>query len=412
MGLRDNLIPPAGLTRKLATQNLLFGIGQGTFLTGSAVFFTQVVGLRPHEIGIGLSAAAATALVTSVPLSALADRFGSQRMWVSGVTLQGLLFAVWPLARGFWTFLVAMIALELVGTVAQAGRNVYLMESLTPENRVRTQAFSRSWLNVGWSLGAGLAALALAIDTLPAYYSLVLVNSVVLLGNAVFISRLPAPEHARSGSAPTTRPWAVFADRPFLAVTAVCAVLASYITIEMEVAPLWLLQHTDAPRWWLGVLTVTNTLMATTMQVAMTRGSHTIGGAVRSLRLGAVAAMLGCPVYLLAGGASGMLTLALLLLATVLLTLSELWQSAGAWTMMAELPPADQRGAYVGAFKMGGSMQNMLAPAALISLAVSTGGWGWLAISGLFATGALAVGPIVLRATRSRTDLAPVPSPA
>ncbi|MBV1853388.1 MFS transporter [Catellatospora tritici] len=405
MGVRKNLIPPAGIARRLATQSLLVGIGYGTFLTGSAVFFTRVVGLRPHEIGLGLSAAAAAALLLAVPLSALADRVGPLLLWGRVTAVQGLLFALWPLVRGFVGFIAVMVLLELVAMVAQAGRSVYLIEALAPEDRVRTQAFSRSWLNVGWSLGAGLAALALALDTLPGYYGMVLVNSVVLLANSFFVTRLPALVRHREQRAERPRASEVFRDRPYLAVTAVCAVLACYMTVAMEVAPLWLLHNTDAPRWWLGVLTVTNTLMATTMQVALTRGTHTLTGAVRSLRLGALAATLGCPIYLLAGGTTGWPTMAAMFGATVLLTMSELLYSAGAWTVMAELPPPDRRGAYLGAFRMGTSAQSMIAPAGLIALAVTTGGWGWLAIAAMFAVGALVIGPVVARAADSRPNL-------
>ncbi|MDI1464288.1 MFS transporter [Catellatospora sp. KI3] len=405
MGVRDNLIPPAGIARRLSAQNLLAGIGYGTFLTGSAVFFTRVVGLRPHEIGLGLSAAAAAALLLAVPLSALADRMGPLTLWSRATAVQALLFGCWPLVRGFGAFIAVIVAVELAATVAQAGRSVYLIEALAPEERVRTQAFSRSWLNVGWSLGAGLAALALALDIRPAYYGMVLVNGVVLLANSYFIAKLPALVRHEKQHAARTRAREVFRDRPYLAVTAVCAVLASYITVAMEVAPLWLLHRTDAPRWWLGVLTVTNTLMATTLQVALTRGTHTLTGAVRSLRLGALTAALGCPIYLVAGGTAGWPTMAVLLAATVLLTLSELLYSAGAWTVMAELPPPDQRGAYLGAFRMGTSAQAMIAPAGLIALAVSTGGWGWLAIAAMFAVGGLVVGPVVVRAAGSRPSL-------
>lgn len=407
MALRDNIVPPPGLPRQLAFQNMLFGVGAGTFLTGSAVFFTRVVGLRPHEIGIGLSLAAAIALVSAVPLSKLADRFGARRTWVMGVAGQGLLFATWPFARGFWSFLLIVAAVELAATVGQAGRNMYLIEALEPETRVRTQAFSRSWLNVGWSLGAGLAALALAVDTRAAYYTLVLVNSALLLGNAWLCGRLPAVAAAAAANARKSSR-AVFTDRPFLTVTAVCAVLSCYMTVLMEVAPLWLLTHTDAPKWWLGVLTVVNTLMATTMQVAMTKGAHTPGGAARVMRRAGLAAALGCPVYLLAGATAGTVTMALLVLATVLLTMAELWQSAGGWTVMAELSPPDRRGEYIGAYRMGTSAQAMIAPAALIALAVTSGGWGWLAVAGMFGAAALAIGPAMRRVVHTRPEPAGV----
>lgn len=93
MSLRANLVPPLGLPRRLATQNLIVGVGIGTFTTGSAVFFTQVVGLKAPKIGIGLSVAAAVALVTAVPLSVVADRYGPKRTWVAGILGSVVLFA-------------------------------------------------------------------------------------------------------------------------------------------------------------------------------------------------------------------------------------------------------------------------------------------------------------------------------
>ena len=38
------LLPESLLARRLALQSVLFAVGEGAFLTGSAVFFTQVVG--------------------------------------------------------------------------------------------------------------------------------------------------------------------------------------------------------------------------------------------------------------------------------------------------------------------------------------------------------------------------------
>ena len=63
---------------------MLFAIGEGTFITGSAVFFTQIVGLSAGQVGIGITVAGLAAFVCSVPLGKLADRIGPKRMWALG----------------------------------------------------------------------------------------------------------------------------------------------------------------------------------------------------------------------------------------------------------------------------------------------------------------------------------------
>ncbi|MDG4827044.1 hypothetical protein O7635_34800 [Asanoa sp. WMMD1127] len=98
--------------------------------------------------------------------------------------------------------------------------------------------------------------------------------------------------------------------------------------------------------------------------------------------------------------------------ATVLFTLSEMWQSAGSWTLAAELPPPGRRGEYFGAFRMGNSAIEMIGPAALIALAVTTGGWGWFLIGGVFLGAALAAVPLVDWVARHRAAPTPEPTPA
>jgi MFS family permease len=402
--LRRNLVPPPGLPRLYALLSLLLGIGRGAFLTGSAVYFTKVIGLQPWQIGVGFSAAAGAAVATAVPLSRLADKRSPRTAWLAGACVEAALFATYPLAHGFWVFLAIVVGIELANTVNYAGRNVYMMEALDSETRVITQAFARSWLNVGWGLGSIVAGGALVIDTAPAYNAMVAINVAVILVNVVVLLRLPDPQRqAHDHALATSR--TVWRDHPYVVVNALIAVLLIHGTISLEVGPLWMITHTDAPRWLLAVTTLLNTLMATTMQVALTRGSHTVSGGRRVLRLAGWVGAACCPIFWLARATSTWLTVSLLLLATILVTLSELWQSAAAWTLMAELAPPDRRGEYSGMARLLGSAQGMIAPAALIALAVTTGGWGWLVIAGIFLCAAVAAGPAVDWAARTRSHL-------
>ena len=81
--VRDRLlrmIGPNPLVRSLAGQSVLSAFGEGAFLTGSAVFFTVIVGLSAQQVGLGLSIAALARFVMSVPLGRMADRVGAKRM--------------------------------------------------------------------------------------------------------------------------------------------------------------------------------------------------------------------------------------------------------------------------------------------------------------------------------------------
>ena len=132
----SSLIPDTPLARKLSLQSILFAIGEGVFLTGSAVFFTQIVGLSAAQVGLGQTVAGVVSFFFAVPLGKLADRIGPKRMWCLGSFGGAALYLMWPLISGFPQFLAMMIVLEVVGTAggvwAPAAYTFLAMEWGTP----------------------------------------------------------------------------------------------------------------------------------------------------------------------------------------------------------------------------------------------------------------------------------------
>src|SRR3954468_7916632 len=98
------LVPPTPLSRRLATQSLLFATAEGTFLTGSAVFFTQVVGLRATQVGLGLTVAGVVSFLLAYPAGKLTDRIGPKRMWAVGAFVAAVMFGAWPFIDGFTAY--------------------------------------------------------------------------------------------------------------------------------------------------------------------------------------------------------------------------------------------------------------------------------------------------------------------
>ncbi|WP_456245145.1 MFS transporter [Longispora urticae] len=394
------LLPPSGLARTLAFQSALIAVGSGTFLTGSVVFFTHMVGLSPVQIGIGFSLVGLVGLVGSLPLGHLADRLGGKRAWVIGAVVEALCFACYPLARGFWAFLAVLVATSVAESLAGAGRHVYVAAALPAESRVRSMAFMRAYLNIGFTIGAGVGAVALAFDTDGALVAMVLVNAVGLLANALVVSRMPDVVVARTSRA-RAHPLGVLRDRPYLALSTVLAVIWWSGLIFNEIMPLWAITHTDVPKPALGALFAFNTVLAVLLQVRATRSADTVAGSTRLLRWAALATAVACPVLALSGRTHGWVTVAVLALAVALITATELWGSAAQWLFTTEIPPADQRGAYGGAQKTVGSVGRMVGPVALTFLAIQTGGWGWWVLAGVFVATALATGPVLAWVVRT-----------
>ncbi len=390
----SRLAPPAGIARVIAFQSALLALGSGTFLTGSIVFFNRVLGLNPLRIGLGLSIAGVVAVAASLPAGLLADRIGGKRAWVVGASAEGVVLATYPLARSFAEFVAVMAAATLADSLASYGRSIYTADAIPAQGRVKVMAFARAYLNAGLTAGSGVAAIALAIGTTPALIGMVLLDAVVLVADAVIVSRLlpaQAARHERAHRSPLT----VLRDGPYVAVAFLVAILLYHAVIFTDVLPLWVITHTDAPHAILGGLFALNTLLAVTLQVPATRGTDSLPAAGRMMRRAALASAVACPVAALSGLTTGAWTIAVLVLAVLLTTTTELWLSAAQWYLQTDVPPPAQRGAYIGMGRTVSSLAGTVAPVGLTLLAVQTGGWGWWVIALVFAACAACAGPAV-----------------
>ncbi|MEV0899666.1 MFS transporter [Actinoplanes sp. NPDC049802] len=394
-GKLGKVLPPPGLPRALAAQSALYAVGNGAFLTGSVVFFSLYVGLRPIQIGIGLSVAGFVGLAGSLPFGHLADRLGGRRAWVAGAVAEAVAFACYPLADGFVLFLLVISAQTAAETLANAGRVVYTAAVVPKEGRVRVMAFARAYLNVGFTVGSGIAAAALALDSRPGLLVLVLTAATGTALNAFFVSRMPHAEAAPGSGETRPSPWGVLRDRSFTALAVLFGVLWLHSTIWAEIMPLWAITMTDAPKPVLGALVALNTVLAVLLQVRASRGADTLPGATRLLRRSAIAAAVACPIVALSGRTDGWVTVAVLAVAVVLFTGTELWVSSAQWYLHTEIPPPGQRGAYVGMSRSVGGLAKMAGPAGFTILAIETGGWGWWVIAGVFALCGAACLPVV-----------------
>lgn len=396
----DRLLPENPLARMLATRAALYALGSGSFLTGSAFYFTHLVGLSAAQVGLGMTIAGLVAFVTAVPLGRLSDRFGPRRVWLVCSALGALLFLAWPLAHGFAAFVAIMVAEGLLDAAGSSARGAYTLDAFPREERVRSMAFQRAALNIGFTVGAGIGGVALALPTDTAIRALPVVTAVILGVGVVLLLRLP--EVGARATAAADREPAVPATTPpalrnvgYLLTSVFNGVLTTNQVLLNVVIPLWLVQETDAPRVLLAWLFGTNTVLAVLLQVPASRGADTVSGALRKSQVSGAFFVLSCAIVLLTHSTVGWVTIVLVWLGHVTVTGAELYESAGQWGFQAELSDPSRRGEYQGVSRVGFAAGTLWAPALYTWLAMEHHALGWGVIAAIVVVATVLLRPSV-----------------
>jgi MFS family permease len=378
---------------------VLSAFGDGVFLTGSAVFFTQIVGLSAAQVGLGLSAAGAVTFFLAVPLGKLSDRFGAKRVWVLSSLVEEQLSRVWLAGGSMTTFVAMLVVLELVVTTSRSARNAYRFDIFPREERVSSSAYFRAARNVGYTLGALLAGVALATNSDAVVRMVPVATAALLLLNATLVSRLPRTAHHVETDTPLEAVahahdgGSALRNRGYVLMSVFDGVLATHQVLLNVVIPLWLVEETDAPRVLLAWLFGTNTVMAVLLQVVAARGVVTVADSLRAQRRGAFFFVLSCGIVMVTHDTVGWVTIVLVWVGHVTVTGAELFNSAGDWGLQAELSDPARRGEYQGVSQLGYTLGSVWAPAAYTYLAMEWGTPGWIVIAGIIVVAAVAIHP-------------------
>jgi MFS family permease len=397
------ILPPTKLERDLAIQCVLSAFATGSFLTGTAVFFTQAVGLSGAQVGLGMSVAAGVTLLLQLPLGRLADRAGAKPLWVLASAVEAALYLAWPLIGGMAGFVAMLSVLAVFETAGRNARNVYRIAVFPRETRVRALAYMRAARNVGYTLGAGASGVALGIG-LEAVRLIPLFTGGLLVLNALMIA-IMLPPIARTvhvetvGDGITASP-AAWRNVGFVVLSACNGVLSSNQVLLNVVVPLWLVERTDAPPVLLAWLFGTNTVLAVLLQVRASRVADSVDGSLRAVRWSGWAFVVSCAVIAVTHDTAGWVSIVLIWVGHVAITGAELWQSAADWGLTSELSDHRRLGDYQGVWGLGYQVEPIVFPALFTFLALEWGTPGWVVIAAVGIAAAAVAHPAARAAER------------
>ncbi|WP_149183689.1 MFS transporter [Streptomyces sp. TRM49041] len=394
-----SFLPPPGPARLLTVITMVMSLGQGLWMALSAIYAVTVLRLTPGQLGISVSVAAAIVLVFSIPLGHLADRSGPRtvQMWsflILAALTVGLVFA-----DDFWTYLAIVSAQGIAYRAGRSARKAMIAGLVPAADRVSVLAYVRAASNASVTVGAGLAGLVLAVGTRPAYQGAVLFIAFTFLLTGLLTVKEPRvpPVPPKPGPA-----LAVLRDRPFLTFAVLDGLLTTHGILLDVILPLWVLEHTGAPRWMSATILLVNTVLVVALQTRAARGTDTPVAAARASLQGAGCVVVACLVFATSGGAELLPACLLLLAGAVVHALGEVRQAAGSWGVAFDLAPDDAQGQYQATHAMGTDIGRMFAPALFTWLVLDHGAVGWIVLAVGFAVIGAAIPAVVSRGVRGR----------
>ena len=428
--LLDRVLSDDPLVRATAIQSAIFAFGTGTFITGEAVYSIKIIGLTVAEAGLGLTIGMGSQFLVSIPFGRLADRIGARTCWGIGNALQAVAFLGWLFVHGFWPFIAVVVGREVTAQLGQIGWSTYRLAAFPREIRVRSGAYNRAALNVGFTVGALFGGIALATGSLTVIRFIPILTAAILLVSAAMIRRLPgaaaqpAEGHAPAGSRPAAEselpseiqpdealpPAAVAPGVPpgrpaiknvgFVITSFFDGLLSSHQTLLLTVIPLWLVADTNAPRVLLAWLFATNTIGAVLFQVPVSRTVKDLKTALRAEARAAAFMVASCLIILVTDHTVIWLTIPLIWLAHLTVTGTELFESSASWSLQSELSDQSRLGDYQGVASVANTLGIIWTPALYTFLATTLHATGWLIIAAIVVTAAVGIRPSARMAQR------------
>ncbi|MFG2407289.1 MFS transporter [Streptomyces brevispora] len=403
------ILPPPGPVRLLTVITMVMSLGQGLWMAINAIYAVTMVHLTAGQLGVSLGISAALVLMSSIPLGHLADRTGprSVQMW-SFLSLApltaGLLFV-----HGFWSYLLVTSVQGLAYRAANNARKAMIAANVPQKNRAHVMAYIRAALNATMAIGACLSGLVLAWGERIGYQGAVLFTALCFLATGLLtVKEAPVPPVPASAGAA----FAVLRDVPFLMFTALDGLLVTHALLLDLVLPLWVIHHTDAPRWMSAVILLINTAFVVAFQTRAARGTGDLRSASWASLQGAGCVAVACLVFSLTSSTGVIAAVGLLVVGALLHALGEIRQAAGSWTITFDLAPDHAQGQYQGTYKMGGDIGKMFAPALFAWLIIDHGTIGWIVLGVSYAVLGAAMPAVVARGVRSRAAAEPAQATA
>ena len=403
--LFDKVVPRERDLRLLALSTLVNTFGNGLFMTVDVIYFTTIVGLKPSQVALAISIAGGLAMSLSVPAGHIADRFGPRNIAALAIAVEGIVMSSLIFVHSFIPFLIVHILMGALGVVAQTTRMATIAKLGGEESRVQLRAYQRAVTNFGISLGTLFAGFGLALNSPTVYKALLLGDAITFILAGLIYFNLPFVPPTVNRGEPFS--FEAMKDKVFLGATLSNAFMSLHFVLQSIAIPLWVVRETNAPRWWVSVIMMMNTIAVMLLQVAASKSSATLIGGAKNYRWASYFISLACILYAYAHGVNAIIACLLLSLGMASHIVGELIGSAGSWSIGFGLADENHQGQYQGVWGLSWGLSGTLGPSLVTALVIGMGISGWWILALIFAINGTVMHKLVTKSWLKSSELKP-----
>ncbi|MER5966536.1 MFS transporter [Streptomyces sp. NPDC002057] len=336
-----------------------------------------------------------------MPGGHLADRHGPRTIMMLALAVQAVAMSALVLVES-WTALTVIATVDQLAAAAGGAAWGALVVRVGPDRPAMFRAKLRTYVNLGVVLGTVGAGFAVAANSRTAYTVLILGNAASFALCALLLFLLP---HYRALAAPPSqeRRWIALTDRPFVTFTALHGAMGLQYPVVSLLLPIWISEHTDAPRWTVAAVSAINSGVCVLLQARIGSRIETPQDGGRAFRTAGLLFLVSCPMMALSAHTPVWAAAGLVVAAILVHSLGEIWESSAGFALGFGLAPDHAQGQYQGLLGMGFSAGQALAPALLTTVVLGLGTTGWLLLGAFFATLGAAGPPLERWGTRTRS---------
>jgi MFS family permease len=322
------------------------------------LYLTKKLGFSATHAGFILTLYGIGAIVTSPLSGKLCDRIGATRVMQWSLLCSGILLLLLPLTHNLFVIAAGVFVWAVFNEAFRPASLSIIGEAVAPEQRKSAFALNRLAINLGMSIGPIIGGVLTQIS----YTAIFFVDGItsIIAGAILFLpawqmSNKTIQENPSNGTNTTTDKTHILADTRLL-LFLVALIPVELVLFQMQAAmPLFLVRDMNINETVYAALMSINTVMIIFLEVPLTL-SIAHWHSRRALSLGSLLFAIGFGALAIVNGIWSVgVTI-------VIWTVGEMILFPGASAYMAEIAPAEKRGAYNGLYLMTFSIAFAIAP--------------------------------------------------